>query len=212
MTASEWMDISMPVAPGQTPLWPGSLPIQLDRVSDIDRGDPFTETTLSFSVHTGTHIDAPAHFIADGDTVERLDLQVLMGPCWVADLRRVMTISAHSLESAEIPEGIERLLLKTDNDKRKASTFDPSFIGLDKEAAAWAVEHHVRLLGIDYLSVQSYNESDSVHVTLLQAGIVILEGLDLSNIEPGMYTLICLPIRLEGTEGAPARALLKPLY
>lgn len=209
--SSEWIDISVPVRPGQTPLWPGSVPVDFQVWSSLDEGAAAEETVLRMSVHTGTHVDAPAHFLAGGDTIEVLDPGAMLGPCRVVDCRGGSLVTRGLLDSLGIPAGTERLLLKTDNTDRWSPEFDPGYTALDPEAAAWVVERGTRLVGIDYLSIQSFRESDAVHVRLLEAGVVILEGLDLAGVEPGDYELICLPLKLVGIEGAPARAMLRPL-
>jgi arylformamidase len=209
--SSEWIDISVPVSPGATPLWPGSTPITFDAWSSLAAGDPVNETVVRMSVHTGTHVDAPAHFLKEGATVEQLDPGAMLGPCRVTAFPGVRTITSVLLEEAEIPAGTERLLLKTDNELRWSPRFDDAYTALDPGAADWVVARGIRLIGIDYLSIQSFIESDEVHLRLLTAGVVVLEGLDLSLVEPGDYELICLPLRLTGIEGAPARAMLRPL-
>ncbi len=207
----EWIDISVPVRPERTPQWPGSVPIDFQVWSSLAEGAAAEETVLRMSVHTGTHIDAPAHFLAGGDTLELLDPAAMLGTCRVIDCRGEATVTRVLLEAAGVPEGTERLLLKTDNARRWSPEFDPDYTALDPEGAAWVVERGIRLVGIDYLSIQSFRESDTVHIRLLEAGVVILEGLDLSGVEPGDYELICLPLSLVGTEAAPARAMLRPL-
>jgi arylformamidase len=209
--SSEWIDISVPVSPGMTPLWPGSAPITFDTWSSLAAGDPVNETVIRMSVHTATHIDAPAHFLKEGPTVEQLDPGAMLGPCRVAAFPGARTITRPLLEAAGIPEGTERLLLKTDNELRWSPRFYDAYTALDLEAADWVAERGFRLIGIDYLSIQSFTESDDVHLRLLGAGVIVLEGLDLSLVEPGDYELLCLPLRLTGTEGAPARAMLRPL-
>ncbi|MFO7767608.1 MAG: cyclase family protein [bacterium] len=205
----EWRDISVPVAPGRTPLWPGTPPIRFDPHLAMERGDAADDTLLSMSVHAGTHIDAPAHFIPGGRRVEELDLETLVGPCRVADLGGRDQISASDLRIADIPEGTRRLLLKTDNHRRWGPDFDEEYTALLPDAAEWVVEQGIRLVGIDYLSIQAFEAPDSVHTGLLSAGVVVLEGLDLREVDPGPWELLCLPIKLVGTEAAPVRALLR---
>jgi len=160
-------------------------------------------------VHTGTHIDAPAHFLPGGQRVEDLDLEVLTGPCWVADLRGREQIAASDLEALMVPPDTRRLLLKTDNHARWGPEFDEGYTALLSDGARWVVERGIRLVGIDYLSIQAYRAPDSVHTDLLSAGVVILEGLDLAEVPGGSWELLCLPLKLVGTEAAPARALLR---
>ncbi len=206
---TEWLDISVPVAPGVTPLWPGSPEIRFEAHLSLEAGDPAEDTLLSMSAHTGTHIDAPAHFLQGAPRVEELDLEVLTGPCFVADLRGCERIGVDDLEAAGIPEDTRRLLLKTDNHRMWGPEFDEGYTALVPDGARWVIGRGIRLVGIDYLSIQAYHAPDSVHVDLLTAGVVILEGLDLREADPGAWELLCLPLKLVGTEAAPARALLR---
>lgn len=210
---NNWIDISVPVDPETTPLWPGSSPIRLERELSLKRGDPVNDTTLSCSVHTGTHLDAPAHFHEDGKTVDLIQPDILNGRCEVVSLRGVELIGEPELLEALSgkPSGLtERILLLTDNSVRWSPEFDEDFVGLSPDAARWIADQGIRLLGIDYLSVQPYEGSDIVHQVLLDAEVVLLEGINLSRVDPGTYQLLCLPLKLQGVEAAPARALLRP--
>jgi arylformamidase len=164
------------------------------------------------SVHTGTHVDAPAHFVAGGTTVEKMPMDVLMGPAYVADLGDTDIIDAGDLERAGVPLGVERLLMRTRNSRmwhdQVRSDFREDFVGLAAGGAQWIVERHIRLVGIDYLSIQPFGAPADTHIILLGEAIVILEGLDLSGVRCGAYELCCLPLKLVGAEGAPARAVL----
>jgi arylformamidase len=204
------LDISVPVRPGTTPTWPGSPPIRFEPRLSLARGDSADDTTLTMNLHTGTHIDAPSHFLAGAKTVDAIALGALIGDCRVVSFEGRPVVTATDLEDADIPEGTTRLLLKTDNAQKWSSDFDESFVGLDVDAAKWIVARGIELVGNDYLSVQPYRESDDVHRTLLGGEVVIVEGLDLSAAEPGPYVLVCLPLKLAGVEGAPARAVLLP--
>jgi arylformamidase len=164
------------------------------------------------SVHTGTHVDAPHHFLNDGRTVESMDLAVLTGPARVVLIPdEVNIIDAAVLDEAEIPAGTERVLFKTHNSslwQRGEKKFHPGFVSLSVEGADWLVEQGVRLVGIDYLSISPYKNSFPTHQALLRAGTAILEGVDLSYVPPGSYELYCLPLKLVGSDGSPARAIL----
>lgn len=210
-TDTGWIDVSAHVAPGVTPTWPGSPAIGFERRLDIARGDVATDTTLTMSVHTGTHIDAPAHFVAGGRTVEQLDLSALVGPAYVADLRGVDPITAAALDAAGIPADTERLLLLTDSSAPWEPEFREDFPALSVDGAHWIVARGMRCVGIDYLSVQPYHGSDEVHLSLLGAGIVLVEGLRLGAVRPGRCEFVCLPLLLVGCEGSPARALVRPV-
>lgn len=204
-------DITVPIHP-LMPVWPGDPQVVLEQVASIDAGAHANVSHLKAGVHVGTHVDAPHHFLNDRRTVETLPLEVLTGPALVVQLpdeREVVT--AADLEAAAIPAGSERLLLKTRNSafwRISPNDFRLDFVGVSAEGAEWLVEHGVRLVGVDYLSVAPYKQSGPTHEILLRAGVVIVEGLDLSTVAPGRYNLYCLPLKLVGSDGAPARAIL----
>lgn len=203
-------DISVAIGP-DLGVWPGDPPTAIERVCDVAAGDGYTLTRLSLSAHLGTHVDAPAHFVAGGATVDGLDLGTLIGPAVVVDLRHVAAIGAGDLDAAGVPPGTRRLLLRTRNSDRWARgqrAFDPGFVGVTPDGAAWLVAHGVRLVGIDGPSIAPFDDVEAPHVALLGAGVVVVEGLDLHAVAPGAYTLACLPLKVAGAEGAPARAVL----
>lgn len=203
-------DISLTITP-DLPVWPGDPPVRLSQPLHLERGDTYTLTRLDMGAHTGTHLDAPAHFIRGGATVESLDLETLIGPALVVDARGRGHLSAETLEALAIPAGVQRLLLRTDNSlrwQRDEQTFAEDFIAIAPSGAAWLAARGVKLVGIDYLSVAPFDDSASTHQILLGAGVVAVEGLNLSAIEPGDYQLICLPIKIGGADGAPCRAVL----
>ena len=204
-------DISLTISPDMT-VWPGDPAVSLRRISSMDAGKHANVSELSCGVHTGTHVDAPNHFLNDDRTVESLPLDILVGPARVVELPESVTVvTAQVLQAAAIPAGTLRLLLKTRNSQIWASgdlTFHADFVGVSKDGADWLVAHGVRLIGIDYLSVSPYKQSVPTHQALLQPGIVVLEGADLSRVPPGEYQLVCLPLKLAGSDGAPARAIL----
>jgi arylformamidase len=204
-------DITLPITPGM-PVWPGDPAVVLERVSSMDAGAHDNVSRLACSVHAGTHVDAPHHFLNDHRTVEALSLDVLTGPAQVTQIpEEVDLITAAILEGAEIPPGTTRLLLKTRNSKiwqRAENGFVRDFVGVSLDGAEWLVQAGVQLVGIDYLSIAPYKQSIPTHQALLKPGIVILEGVDLSLVSPGIYDLYCLPLKLVGSDGAPARAIL----
>ena len=204
-------DVSLPISPA-LPVWPGDPAIVLEQVSSMDAGAHDNISRLACSVHTGTHVDAPHHFLNDHRTVESLALDILVGPAQVVLIPQdVKVVSAEVLDKAALPAGIERLLLKTSNSRlweRGENTFFSDFVGISADGADWLVRYGVKLVGIDYLSVAPYHQSIPTHVALLSAGIIIVEGLDLSAIDPGSYSLYCLPLKLVGSDGAPARVIL----
>lgn len=199
------------------PTWPGEDGAHLETVKAIARGDNFNARKLSIGIHTGTHVDAPEHVLRGGRTVEQLPLDLLVGPCAVVDVAGDPDVSAAALE-ALFPAGRpapERLLLRTRNSTGPSpvwlhSTFQTGYAGIAHDAARWLVERRVRLVGVDYLSVEPFRAQEPLtHRTLLGAGIVAIEGLDLRRVAPGPYRLVCLPLLLQGAEGAPARVLLE---
>lgn len=204
-------DISLPIS-SSLPVWPGDPPVTLEQVDSIETGAIANVTRLSASVHSGTHVDAPHHFLNDGRTVEQLSLDILTGPCYVAQLPDgVEAITAEALESMSWPHGTTRILFGTRNSRWWAegdAAFHEDFVAVTADGARWLVEHGIRLVGIDYLSIAPYADSVPPHQILLRAGVVVLEGLDLSAAPRGFYELYCLPLKLLGAEGAPARAIL----
>jgi arylformamidase len=207
-----WVDISVPVSDGMLH-WPGNPPVNLQRVLELDRGDGANVSSLSLGVHTGTHIDAPLHFLPDGDDVGMLDPAAAVGPARVVEIADPVGVGRQELEAAE-PQRGERLLLKTCNSARPWSQepFRDDFVFVRAEAAEYLAQCDVALVGVDYLSVGGFAiDGEATHRALLEAGILIVEGLDLRGVAPGDYDLCCLPLRLAGSDGAPARALIRPL-
>jgi arylformamidase len=208
MSEPEWIDVSVPVRAGMVH-WPDNPPIELVRTMDIGEGDDATVSHLSLGVHSGTHVDAPVHFLRDGVGVDELPFDKLLGVARVVELGDGPSLPAAQLEAVN-PRPGERLLLKTGNSRRwKADQFDPDFVHLSPQAAALLAERQVRTVGIDYLSIAGMDEGVPTHQILLKAGICIIEGLDLSRVEAGLYDLVCLPLRLQGADGAPARAAVR---
>ena len=202
------IDVSVPLRPGMIH-YPGDPELHLERVLAIARGDPANVSRLDFGVHSGTHVDAPNHFLDGEPGVDSVPLDVLVGPAQVVDGASLSReVSASALQSLAIPDAAERLLLKTRNSALwERDSFSEDFVSLDESGARWLVERGVRLIGIDYLSIGD----EAAHKVLLRAGVVPLEGLDLRRVEPGSYRLICLPLRIEGSDGGPARVLLETL-
>ena len=210
---TQYFDISLTLSP-QLPRWPGSPPLELTRRRDMARGDHVNDSVLRCGVHGGTHVDAPVHFLADGADVTQLALDALIGPAVVAALPAVDAVTARELEGLSLPADTRRLLLRTRNSegwRREEREFRADFVALTADAARWVVDRGLRLIGVDYLSVQRFRDDPQTHITLLQADVVILEGLNLAEVEPGAYELIALPLKLAGADGAPARAVLRTL-
>jgi arylformamidase len=163
------------------------------------------------SCHTGTHVDAPDHFLNNGITVDDLTLDLLVGRAYVLHLPDVSMITASVLMRADIPPRTRRLLFKTRNSTLWATgnqEFQTDFVALSVDAAELLVDRNVKLVGIDYLSIAPYKSGTAVHTILLSAGVVVVEGLDLSQVSQGRYNLHCLPLKLGGADGAPTRAVL----
>jgi arylformamidase len=195
------------------PVWPGDPAVETEPVAAVERGDSCNVTAYRFGSHTGTHLDPPRHFFLDGAPLEDVPLRQLIGACFVADLTGVRgSVTGRDLEAASVPAGSERLLLKTSNSRLWDDLFHPfrpGFVDLSPDGAAWALDHGIRLIGIDYLSVEGPSDPECpVHRSLLRASVVLLEGLDLRAIELGVYELICLPLKTVNGDGAPARVLL----
>ena len=204
-------DISVPVS-SALPVWPGDSQIILERYRAISKGDASNDSRLACSVHSGTHVDAPAHVLKNGLTVDQLPLDALIGRATVVEFQQADVITPDILAALELPSETTRLLFKTRNSALWADPghqFNPDFTALNSEAAEWVVRKGIRLIGIDYLSVQMFNENEpSTHSILLDSGVIVVEGLNLQEVQPGNYQLICLPIKLVGGDGAPARAIL----
>jgi arylformamidase len=193
--------------------WPDDPPVIIKHISDIELGDNVTLSTISMSAHTGTHMDAPLHFIYGGETIDKMPPERTIGRARVIEIKDNESIKPEELSPFQIQHG-ERILLKTQNSYRvwKSDEFVEDFVYISDEAALFLAERHVMLVGVDYLSVGSYKYGGAfVHRTLLDNGIWIIEGIDLSLVNPGEYELICLPLKILNGDGAPARALLRPL-
>ena len=201
-------DISLTLSP-DLPVWPGDMPFELEQVDSIEAGADANVSRLSTSVHIGTHVDAPHHFMNDGRTVENLPLEVLTGPCYVTQLPDgIEAITAEALDGMSLPSNSVRILFGTRNSRLWAhgeNEFQKDFVAISEDGAEWLVERGIRLVGVDYLSVAPYTDSVPTHKILLQAGVVAVEGLDLSAVPRGFYELYCLPLKLQGSDGAPAR-------
>jgi arylformamidase len=204
-------DISLTVTPALT-VWPGDPPIVLERMVKMEDGAHNNISRIASGVHAGTHVDAPYHFIAGGKTIETLPLESLIGPASVVEIAEDrQLIGAADLRSAGVRRGMERVLLKTGNNRywlQPGLPFQKDFAALNQDGAAYLVECGVRLVGIDYFSIAPFDDSVPTHRTLLGAEIVILEGINLSEVQAGKYDLYCLPVKLGGSDGAPARAIL----
>ena len=201
-------DISLTISPSM-PIWPGDPLIELEQIDSIDNANV---SRLSTSVHIGTHIDAPHHFMNDGRTIEQLPLEVLTGRCYVVQLPDgVEAITAEALDGMSLPKDVKRILFGTSNSRfwsRGENKFQEDYVAATEDGAQWLVNRGLQLVGIDYLSIAPYGDSVPTHRILLQVGVIVVEGLDLSAVPRGFYDLYCLPLKLLGADGAPARAIL----
>ncbi len=207
---SAWIDVSVPLRKGMAH-WPDNPPVEIRRMLDMERGDSCNVSTLSMGSHTGTHMDAPIHFIRTGRGMDRMPFDATIGPARVIEIRNPEAVEPEELRLHRIRRG-ERILLKTRNSQRcwKTPVFQKKFVYLSTEAGRFLAHRGIRTLGVDYLSVGGYEKNgEQVHQVLLGAGIWIIEGLDLSRVRPGRYELVCLPLRIERGDGAPARAILR---
>lgn len=205
------IDISVPIKNNMV-VWPGDPSVNNQKVNDIEAGDDANVTTICMSAHTGTHIDAPNHFVQGGQRIENLDLNVLIGEVEVIEIGpSIELINAKVLEDLIKEKWPIRVLFRTRNSERNLlgqDHFSEDFVAVSKDAANYLVKRGVKLVGIDYLSIAPFEDSVNPHVSLLKNEIVILEGLDLSHVKAGVYHLIALPLKLEGSDGAPARVIL----
>lgn len=205
------IDISIPLSPDMV-RWEGDPPMIIRQVLKIKDGAAYNLSQVKMSVHQGTHMDAPRHFLEEGALIEDFPLEVLVGEAQVVHIpREVHSITAEVLRSSGIQAGTQRVLLKTRNSefwKNCPQEFQQDFVSLSLDGADYLIERGVRLVGIDYLSISPGDDFRPVHARLMENGIAIVETLDLSKAEAGIYQLVCLPLKLMGVEGAPVRAIL----
>jgi arylformamidase len=202
----EIIDVSVPIREGM-PIYPGDPAVRMELARSRRTGDPANVTRLDFGLHSGTHVDAPVHFLDDGSGVDELPLEAMLGPADVVDATSVegRAIDESALRTVAVPDDCVRLLLKTRNSRLwDREGFSEDFVSLDASGAQYVVDRGVLLVGIDYLSI---GDADA-HRVLLGSAVVPLEGLDLRAVEPGRYELACLPLRIAAADGAPARVVL----
>lgn len=203
-------DISLTISP-RLPTWPGDPGFQIERFEKLEEGSNANVSWVEMGVHTGTHVDAPYHFLQDGKTVEEMKLSMMVGRVYVLHLPEIALIDAGVLETAQIPPRTRRILFRTRNSdlwRDQETDFQTNFVAISADGAEYLVKRGIKLVGVDYLSVAPYGESRLPHQILLKAGVVIVEGLDLSKVSQGRYTIYCLPLKLAGSDGAPTRAIL----
>jgi arylformamidase len=204
-------DITLTITPGM-PVWPGDPIVKLARINKIEDGANANVSHIEMSVHTGTHLDSPYHFLNNGISVETLPLDVMIGAVQVIELPDSCgVINSEVLKTAGIQTRLERVLFKTRNShywEKNLTEFQTDFVGINEDGAQFLVDRGIRLVGIDYLSISPYKHSRPTHEILLKSNVVILEGANLSGVPAGDYELICLPLKLGGSDGAPARVVL----
>jgi arylformamidase len=215
-TGSNWIDITVPLKEGMA-IWPGDVTIKIERRRSMDRGDAANNSAISLGVHTGTHMDAPKHFIKDGRSIDKLPLETSVGPARVIEIKDKISIKPEELKQHNIKKG-ERILFKTVNSPRcwQTDAFVNDFVFVTRDAAQFLVDAGVILVGVDYLSVGSPMDPEKAmrpdtHQILLGAGLYLIEGLNLTAVKAGDYNLICLPLKLMDAEGSPVRAILQPV-
>lgn len=208
--ADDWIDISVPIKDGLVH-WPGDPEVKVTRMMDMARGDEANVTQIEMSAHTGTHMDAPLHFLKSGLSLDRMPVSAGIGPARLIQIDDPESIKPDELSHHKIAAG-ERILFKTRNSEHNwpDMPFLENFVHLSTEASRFLAECNVQTVGIDYLSVSGPHNAAQVHRTLLAAGIWIIEGLHLASVAPGSYDLICLPLKIKNSDGAPARAVIRP--
>jgi arylformamidase len=202
-------DVTVPLS-ADVPTFPGDPRFHMEFSHSIAAGDPYNVSQLTLGAHSGTHVDAPYHFLADGATIDQLPLELLIGRARVVDMTALDRIDRADLERADLRDDIRTLFKTRMSGQLRQPTFLEDFVYLTPEAATYLVKVGIKLVGIDYLSIEKFGSKDyPAHHALLGAGVVIIEGLDLSEVDAGEYDLTCLPLRIAGADGSPARVVLR---
>jgi arylformamidase len=203
------IDVSVPLDPSLAS-YPGNVPFSLEPNKRLARGDSSNVSALHMSAHTGTHVDAPRHFFDEAPGTEALPLEMLIGRTRVIELRTRGGITADDLRGIDLAEDV-RVLIKTPNSRLWGDpTFHNDYIGVTESAARYLVEHGIKVVGVDYLSVEVFHTPGApAHHVLLGGGTIVIEGLNLRDVDPGIYDMYCLPLRIVGSDGAPARVVLR---
>ena len=203
------IDVTVPLD-ATLPTYPNNTPFSLEPIKRLSRGDSSNVSTLHMSVHSGTHVDAPRHFFDDGAGTEALALDLLMGRVRVIEVASRTGIAAEDLAGEDLSEDV-RILIKTRNSQLWGSAeFRADYVGVTESGAQHLVAHGIKLVGVDYLSVEKFKTPGApAHHVLLGNGTIVIEGLNLRDVEPGIYDLYCLPLRIVGSDGAPARVVLR---
>lgn len=208
----KYVDVTVPIRPNMA-VFKGDPPVVFEPVSSIKRGDPFNLTNISMGSHAGTHVDAPSHYFQAGRTVDEIPLDVLIGPVRILEFRGNKSVTRDMLLKSDLSDQ-QRILIKTDHSYLldRYSKFRGNYVYMEVDACGYMVQKGMKLVGIDSFSVESMESQDNMcHKVLLGAGIIIVELLNLRDVEPGDYEMVCLPLNIHKGDGAPARVLLKPL-
>jgi len=202
-------DVSVPLD-GLVPTYPGNTPFTLEPIKRIARGDSSNVSTLHLSAHAGTHVDAPRHFFDEGPGAEALPLDMLLGRTRVVEITSRGGIAAETLAAFDLSEDV-RVLFKTANSRLWGSPgFHKEYVGVTASGAEHLVSRGIKVVGVDYLSVEEFKKAGApAHHALLGGGVIVIEGLNLRDVEPGIYDMLCLPLRIVGADGAPARVVLR---
>jgi arylformamidase len=203
------IDVTVPLD-ANLPTYPGNTPFSLEAITRIARGDHANLSTLHMSAHAGTHVDAPRHFFDDGPGAEALPLEIMLGRTRVVEIASRTGIGADELSGLDLSDDV-RILFKTWNSRLWTSTdFHKEYVGVTASGAEHLIAHGIKVVGVDYLSVEQFKTPGApAHHVLLGGGAIVIEGLDLREVEPGIYDMVCLPLRVVGADGAPARVLLR---
>ncbi len=207
-------DITLPISPDMA-VWPGDPSVKIQQLSSIENGEEANVSQIRMSVHTGTHIDAPKHFLQEAGSIDKLPLEKLMGEALVLRIDdKVDVIDEKTLKNLPNVDDLvncKKVLFKTRNSQywdENKTRFNENYVGLNTSAAAFLAELNLDLIGVDYLSIAAYADSEAPHKILLGKGIILLEGINLQSVPPGIYHLICLPLPIVDSDGSPARAIL----
>lgn len=204
------IDVTVPLS-AELPTFPGDPPFRMESTHRLQDGEAYNVAQLTLGSHTGTHVDAPFHFLADGTTVDLLPLEILIGKARVVDLGGRDLVDRADLEALDLREDLRVLLRTRNSGQLRQQTFQEDYVYLTPDAATYLAQVGIKLVGFDYLSIEKFGSRDfAAHRALLEAGVVIVEGLDLSEVEPGEYDMTCLPLRIAGGDGSPARVVLRP--
>lgn len=207
-------DVTLPLSE-KTPVWKGDQGVRISRVAEIGRSSDFNITRMELGVHSGTHIDAPRHLINGGRTVDQLPVELLVGEAQVLEIpREISVITPQVLKNSGFDPGIKKLLLRTSNSEywiKDPLNFHTDYTAIDTETAEMLAEQEMQLAGIDYFSISPINDLVTPHRILLEKGVIILENINLWEVNAGIYEIFCLPLKLVGSDGAPARVILREM-